>query len=273
MKNSYFQTTSIALLLLGFTLLGCNQSQTLKESEITISIETDLGNMKLKLYNETPIHRDNFVKLVEEGFYDGIIFHRVINNFMIQGGDPSTKIESEAKTDDAGYTLDAEFNSNLYHKKGALAAARLGDTQNPEKKSSGSQFYIVQGKKFTKEELDVLANRKNDMLKKSITNRLVMEKADKMMDEGQNPDFTKIYVEMQDSIETVYKNTKLYSYNEKQVEIYSTIGGTPHLDGDYTVFGEVIEGFDVIDKIAAVKTNPGDKPVEDIRMIIKVLKK
>ncbi len=273
MNKSFFQTISITVFLFSLVFTGCKHSQTPKESEIIVSIETDLGTMKLKLYNETPIHRDNFVKLVEEGFYDGIIFHRVINNFMIQGGDPSTKVDSESKTDDSGYTLDAEFITSLYHKKGALAAARLGDTQNPEKKSSGSQFYIVQGKKFTKEELDVLASRKNDMLKKAITNRLVMEKADKMMDEGLNPDFTKIYVDMQDTIETVYKNTKQYSFNDKQVELYSTLGGTPHLDGDYTVFGEVIEGFDVIDKIAAVKTNPGDRPTEDIRMKIKILKK
>lgn len=251
---------------------GCN-NQLLKGDEPVVLIETDMGSITVKLYNETPKHRDNFIKLAEEKFYDGVTFHRVIENFMIQGGDPSTRENSEIDSDDARYTIDAEFVPTKFHKKGALAAARMGDAQNPEKKSSGSQFYIVQGKVFNHDELKQQAERKNQMIRNSTVNKLVMEKADKQMDDGINPDFTKIYTEMQDTIALVVSNLKPYEFTQEQIDIYTTVGGTPHLDGDYTVFGEVIEGFEVIDKIAAVKTGAGDRPIEDVKMKIKVLKK
>ena len=149
----------------------------------------------------------------------------------------------------------------------------MGDNENPEKRSSGYQFYIVQGKIFTPEELNALATKKNAALKKSITDRLVVEKADKLMDAGLNPDFNEIYVSLQDTIDVVFDSSKKYTFTEEQIQVYTTIGGTPHLDGDYTVFGEVIEGLEIIDKIAQVKTNAADCPVDDVRMIVKVLKK
>jgi len=189
--------------------------------EKIILIETSLGSLKVKLYNETPQHRDNFLKLVNEGFYDGLIFHRVIKNFMIQGGDPQSRNPQPGRQYGSGgpdYTIPAEFNTAFIHKKGALSAARTGDQVNPEKRSSGSQFYIVQGKKMSDQELDQMGKLK---------------------------------------------------YTPEQRNVYKTVGGTPFLDGGYTVFGETIEGLDVIDKIAAVETSSGDRPVQDV-MILKM---
>jgi peptidyl-prolyl cis-trans isomerase B (cyclophilin B) len=187
------------------------------EKQVRILISTEYGNMTAVLYNETPQHRDNFVKLVKEGWYEGSPWHRVIRNFMIQGGQ-----NADGRLD-PGYTVPAEFVEGLYHKKGVLAAARQADQFNPEKASSGSQFYIVQGKTSPAEQLVMMGSRTG------------------------------------------------INYTDQQIEVYSTIGGTPHLDGAYTVFGEVTEGLDVIDKIAAVKTGPGDKPIENVTMSIKIL--
>ena len=180
------------------------------------------------LYNETPQHRDNFVKLVKEKFYNGTLFHRVISNFMIQGGDPESKNAKPGQmlgNGGPGYTVPAEFNTSLIHKKGALAAARQGDGVNPKKESSGSQFYIVQGKKTTRPELESIGKRNG------------------------------------------------ITYTEEQIKTYETVGGTAFLDMNYTVFGEVIEGLDVIDKIAAVKKARGDRPVEDVKITMKIVKK
>jgi peptidyl-prolyl cis-trans isomerase B (cyclophilin B) len=190
--------------------------------ETMVQIETTKGKMIVKLYNETPLHRDNFVKLVKEKYYDSLLFHRVIADFMIQGGDPDSKNAPQGQMLGNGgpnYTIPAEFKSTLIHKKGVLAAARTADNINPKKESSGSQFYIVQGKIFDEKQLEYICS----------------------------------------------KTGIVYTYEQK--EIYKTIGGTPHLDGAYTVFGEVIEGLDVIDKIAAVKTDQANRPIEDIIII------
>lgn len=213
----------IVLTLMSFTMFQSSKKET------KVEITTNYGSIKIKLYNETPQHRDNFIKLVKQGFYDSTLFHRVISNFMIQGGDPDSKDAQKGELlgeGDVGYTLPAEFNSNYIHKKGALAAARQGDNVNPNKRSSGCQFYIVQGRKYSKDEVDNIIKNKKDRV----------------------------------------------NYTEDQYKIYETIGGTPHLDMDYTVFGEVIEGLDVIDKIAAVKKDRRDRPVEDVKMTIKIIK-
>lgn len=189
-----------------------------QEKTVKFIIHTDYGDMKGYLYNDTPQHRDNFVKLVEEGWYDGSIFHRVIQNFMIQGG------QSSSGKMDPGYTVPAEFNDVHFHKKGALAAARMGDQVNPTKASSGSQFYIVQGIVYNEPTLDNMEQ----------------------------------------------KTGKVFSDDQRKA--YTTVGGTPHLDGAYTVFGQIADGFDVIDKIAAVKTKPGDQPVQDVKMTIEIVK-
>jgi len=191
-----------------------------------ILLSTKYGDMTILLYDETPKHRDNFIKLVNDGFYNGTLFHRVIRSFMIQGGDPDSKgaaPDQRLGMGGPGYTIEAEFSPAFIHKKGALSAARQGDQQNPEKRSSGSQFYVVQGKKATADELNRLAPRTGAI------------------------------------------------YTTDQIKTYQQIGGTPFLDNQYTVFGEVIDGLDVIDKIAAVKTKPGDRPVEDIKMTMKLI--
>ncbi|MBE0639098.1 MAG: peptidylprolyl isomerase [Bacteroidales bacterium] len=191
-------------------------------------ISTSFGDMIVILYDETPIHRDNFIKLVEEGYYNGTLFHRVIKDFMVQGGDPDSKNAPRDKPlgmGGPGYTLTAEFHPEFIHKKGALAAARQGDQMNPERRSSGSQFYIVQGKKITQAELNNIASRGGVF------------------------------------------------YTPEQIKIYEEIGGTPFLDQQYTVFGEVIEGLDVIDKIANAQTGNGNRPVNDLKMTIKLFNK
>lgn len=187
-------------------------------------IETEMGNMKVELYNSTPGHRDNFIKLVNEKFYDDLLFHRVISGFMVQGGDPNSKDappEQGLGSGGPGYQIPAEIGAP--HFKGTLAAARTGGASNPEKKSSGSQFYIVHGRPQTEASLQGSASRKG------------------------------------------------FSYNEAQIKKYTELGGTPSLDMDYTVYGEVVEGMEVIDKIAAVQTNPSNRPLEDVKMKIRMV--
>lgn len=197
-----------------------------KEKTTMVIISTDLGEMKAVLYNETPLHKENFIKLAKKGYFDGCLFHRVIDGFMIQGGDPDSKTAKPGQMlgqGGPGYTIPAEFKQELIHKKGALAAARMADQVNPQKASSGSQFYIAQGKSYTENELNMLSSR--------------MGKA----------------------------------FNKQQMEAYTTVGGVPFLDYEYTVFGEVVEGLEVIDKIAAVEKDRRDRPIQDIKMTIKVV--
>jgi len=230
MKN--IEKSLIALLIL-FGLSSCGILNLGKMKNQKVKIETTEGDITLLLYDETPLHRDNFVKLVKAKFYDGVLFHRVIDEFMIQGGDPNSKNAEPGKMlgdGDVGYTIPAEFKTpQIYHKRGALAAAREGDDTNPEKASSGCQFYIVVGKQFTNEQLDQM-------------------EASKIDKHG-------------------HANDSTYKFSEQARIDYTTIGGTPHLDGNYTVYGEVLTGIDVVDKIAQARTNRADRPREDIRII------
>jgi peptidyl-prolyl cis-trans isomerase B (cyclophilin B) len=200
----------------------------MKESRIKLT--TDSGVIVLRLYNKTPLHRDNFIKLVKQHYYDSVLFHRVIKGFMIQGGDPNSKRavpRIQLGNGGPGYTIPAEFDTSLFHKRGALAAAREGDNTNPTRASSGSQFYIVQGKKFTDAGLD--------------------------------------------SVETFRLKGRKIPLNHR--EVYKTIGGAPHLDMGYTVFGEVESGMEVVDKIAAASRDSNNRPFNDIRMKMTLLKK
>ena len=269
----------LIFILSAISLLVITSCKTKKSSEnaktTSVIIETKFGNIKAILYNETPKHRDNFIKNVELGAYNGVIFHRVINSFMIQGGDPATAANFKEDTTllkQFDYSIDAEFIPNLIHKKGALAAARMPDNVNPKKQSSSTQFYIVQGKKFTIDDLQNLAVRKTENAKNTAINNLVLQKANALIDEGKNPNISKIYAQLSDTLQQIKQHFIPYTFSDEQINVYTTIGGTPHLDGDYTVFGEVIEGFDVIDKIASVKTNAADKPIEDVVMNIKIVK-
>lgn len=270
-KNSTFLTgLTIALMLV---LPGFLQAQ--KNQMVVIS--TDLGDIKIKLYNETPRHRDNFVRLAKEGYFDGVLFHRVINHFMIQGGDPESKNATPgARLGNGGpaYTIPAEFVPGLFHKKGALAAARQGDQVNPKKESSGSQFYIVQGKKWRPGELDSLEMKMNFTLKQNIYRNVFspyQNELDKYRQEKKDDLFNKRVAQLQIKADSLYNLAPKSKLSDTQKKAYTTIGGYPSLDGGYTVFGEVVEGLDVLDKIAAVKTDGADRPLQDVRMKVKVI--
>ena len=223
--------TILAFFLLTLTL-GWSQAAGYQNKKtdkpVKVEMTTSLGKMVFVLYNDTPLHRDNFLKLVKSHTYDSLLFHRVIKNFMIQAGDPnSRKAKPNQMLGDGtlGYTIPAEFRSNHIHKKGALCAARQGDNVNPRKESSASQFYVVQGQVWDERSLNMMEQR-----------------------------FGR-------------------KFSEEQRKIYTTIGGTPHLDGDYTVFGELVEGMEVVDKIASVETGMADRPVKDVRILkVKVIK-
>ncbi len=218
MRKIALLTLSALLIVSSLNLVSCGDGNTYAE------IETEYGKMKVKLYNSTPKHRDNFIKLTKEGFYDGLLFHRIVKNFMIQGGDPNSKNatpDQRLGMGEPGYTLDAEIGAR--HFKGALSAARTGDDVNPERKSSGSQFYVVQGQPLSEAQLNQLEQRFN------------------------------------------------LNYTPEERQRYMEEGGTPFLDNQYTVFGEVVEGLDVIDKIANVPVR-GERPVKDVKMTVKIVK-
>lgn len=259
--------------LLLATLIFCI-SNSYSQSEKVVWIQTTLGDIKIKLYNETPRHRDNFIKLVEERYYDSVLFHRVIKNFMIQAGDPASKhAKRDVRLGDGGpgYTVPAEFNDNLIHKKGAVAAARTSDDVNPTQASSGSQFYIVQGKTLTDEELDQTERRVINMrMNRYMRTYITMPENNKLLAQistSPRPKQDSLLRIVAAKVDSIHKNEPPFKFTPQQREVYKTIGGTPHLDSNYTVFGEVIEGLDVIDKIASVKTGPADRPVDDVRII------
>ena len=240
-----------------------------------VKIQTMLGDIVVRLYDETPIHRDNFVKLVKEGYYDGTLFHRVIKDFMIQGGDPDSKGAPAGKMLGVGgpdYTLEAEIKDGLFHKRGALAAARQGDEVNPERRSSGSQFYIVWGQQYNEGQLRQLSKQLKMQKVQAVFNQLASEHRDEIMQMRRNRDRAGL-LELQDRLAAeAEQQAKDYDgLTEEQKKIYSTIGGTPHLDGQYTVFGEVEEGLDVVEMIQGTATGRGDRPVDDIEMRITVI--
>lgn len=243
------------------------------EKRTLVKLETTMGNITVALYNETPKHRDNFIKLVKEGVYDSTLFHRVIKQFMIQAGDPDSKNASDTAmlgSGDVGYTIPAEFNPKFFHKKGVLAAARQGDDVNPEKASSGCQFYIVTGRKFTEPQLLGMENKINEQHEEALFDSLArqhMKEIYKMRKAGDNAGL----LELQDTLEAQARELadkeEKFRFTPEQIKVYSTVGGAPHLDGSYTVFGEVTEGMEVVDNIEIAKTNRADRPIENIRIL------
>lgn len=243
------------------------------EKRTLVKLETTMGNITVALYNETPKHRDNFIKLVKEEVYDSTLFHRVIKQFMIQAGDPDSKNASDTAmlgSGDVGYTIPAEFNPKFFHKKGVLAAARQGDDVNPEKASSGCQFYIVTGRKFTEPQLLGMENKINEQHEEALFDSLArqhMKEIYKMRKAGDNAGL----LELQDTLEAQARELadkeEKFRFTPEQIKAYSTVGGAPHLDGSYTVFGEVTEGMEVVENIEIAKTNRADRPVENIRIL------
>ena len=243
------------------------------EKRTLVKLETTMGNITVALYNETPKHRDNFIKLVKEGVYDSTLFHRVIKQFMIQAGDPDSKNASDTAmlgSGDVGYTIPAEFNPKFFHKKGVLAAARQGDDVNPEKASSGCQFYIVTGRKFTEPQLLGMENKINEQHEEALFDSLArqhMKEIYKMRKAGDNAGL----LELQDTLEAQARELadkeEKFRFTPEQIKAYSTVGGAPHLDGSYTVFGEVTEGMEVVENIEIAKTNRADRPVDNIRIL------
>lgn len=238
-----------------------------------VLLETTYGDIELALYNETPTHRDNFIKLIKEGAYDGVLFHRVIKDFMIQTGDPDSKnATADALLGSGGpdYDLPAEIvYPKRFHKRGALAAAREGDETNPERKSSGSQFYIVTGRRYSEYQLNAMAERKQEQLKALIFQTLARERRQDFKDYqalGDTVALRNLERQLISLTESIY-NEHPVQFTKAQIDTYSTIGGTPHLDGEYTVFGEVVRGMDVVDKIQNVTTGQYDRPVDDVRII------
>ena len=236
--------------------------------DVLITISTPYGEMKAILYDETPLHKKNFIELSESGKFDSTTFHRVIENFMIQGGDVNLVSENEID-----YTIPAEFNDNLFHRKGEIAAARMGDNVNPDKESSGCQFYIVQGKVYKEEELTLDINALYGGVRRLLQEEEYSDMRQKFIDAQNDPEETqKLAISLSEICEEKYGMQIRKTISDEVLKAYTTVGGVPHLDGAYTVFGRIVEGLDVIDKIASVKTGSADKPVEDIPMTFKIKK-
>ena len=281
MKRNLFLSMMMAVVALISCSAGNNensnnaiaQNKTADNNMTKVELETSLGNIVVELYNETPQHRDNFIKLVKEGYYDGVLFHRVIKDFMIQTGDGNSKtagVDTPLGDGDPGYTIEAEFvYPKYFHKRGALAAARTGDQVNPERRSSGSQFYIVTGKIYSSDDLQMMTKRLADVQKQDIFRRLVNENQDKIKELQHNQDNAGLQALQNELIQqTEAEAAKApFKMTDEQIDAYTSIGGTPHLDGQYTVFGEVIQGMDVVDKIQNTTTGRMDRPTVDIKIV------
>ena len=254
--------TIILFTLILCCMAACTGSQKKEKSMMTgnetlVCLETTMGNIIVKLYDETPKHRDNFIKLVKEGVYDSTLFHRVIKNFMIQAGDPQSKTATDTTTTlgtgDVGYTIPAEINPKFFHKRGVLAAARQGDEVNPNRESSGCQFYIVTGRKFSEAQMINMENQLNEARLDTVFQALARKHMKEIYKMRKANDMEGLMA-LQDTL-------------REQIQAYTTVGGAPHLDGSYTIFGEVVDGMDVVARIEAVKTNRTDRPEKDVRIL------
>jgi len=245
------------------------------------TIKTNYGDIKLVLFDKTPKHKENFIELANKGFYDSLLFHRIIDNFMIQTGDPNTRSSSDPQSfgqGGPGYTIPPEFHPELIHEKGMVAAARMGDNVNPKKESSGSQFYIVEGMVYTEESLKDSRVNYNELYKcfGNLIQRSGYQELNQMamqlQTENKLDELKALILSYKDVCEQDYDVELDQPLTQQQIDVYTTVGGVPHLDGGYTVFGKVVQGIDVVEKIAAVKTAPGDSPIEDVIMVVEVEK-
>ena len=256
-------------------LAHSNSSCQIHSDTVKIEMVTSKGTMKIILYPETSLHKENFIKLINENFYEGILFHRVMNNFMAQAGDPNSKdslFQGALGQASEGETIPAEFFGKYHHKKGALAAARKPDQMNPKKASSGSQFYIVQGNKFTIDQLKSIEARLNSQKEGEALKLFLQKKGNeshlnflKRCQKENLRDSMNLLIEQLKPLAT--KNMELFKFTDQAIVDYSNIGGSPHLDGGYTVFGEVVEGLEIIDEICTTPTNQKDRPEKDVKII------
>ncbi len=263
-----------ALSLLTLTLFGsCAQNK----NDYVITIKTNYGDMTAVLYDETPKHKENFIKLAKEQYFDSMLFHRVIQGFMIQGGDPNSKKAKPGEslgTGGPGYTIDAEFNPKFFHEKGVLSAARMGDQTNPLKASSGSQFYIVQGTVASAEELKIDQMKLNmgfQQIMQNPANKPLIDSLNQLFLSGNVEAYKKKIYSLAPRIEKETGTKVTKEVSAEKIKAYTTVGGAGHLDGEYTIFGKVIKGLEVIDKIAAQPLG-GERPLEDVRMFVTVEK-
>lgn len=272
-------TKQLLSLTISFLCLLTSCAQKADKNDYVVTIKTSNGDMVAILYDETPKHKENFVKLAKEKYFDSLLFHRVMQGFMIQGGDPDSKKALTGQplgVGGPGYTIEAEFNPNFFHEKGTLAAARIPDGQNPTKASSGSQFYIVHGTVISQSDIESL---KIDQVKLNTAFRQVMmNPANKSLVDSLNQiyisgDMAAYQKKVFSLVPRCEKETGIkitHEVSPEKINAYTTVGGAPHLDGEYTIFGKVIKGLEIIDKIAAVTTASGDRPIEDIRMTVTV---
>lgn len=255
-------------ILLAVLLLGSCQ----KKEENVFVVETNVGDIRIRLYNDTPLHRDNFVKLVQDGYYEDMLFHRVIPGFVIQTGDPDSRNARPQMllgANDVGYKIDAEIRPERIHRRGVVAAAREGDNVNPERRSSGSHFYIVQGKVYRSEELDTLVDQINVRRHQRLFDKVKKEREAEIRKYEAVKDYESLMElnrEISERVGELWPGEKMV-LTEEQKKVYTTEGGIPFLDGAYTVFGEVVSGMDVVDKIAGMKTDENNRPAEDVKII------
>ncbi|MDA3909830.1 MAG: peptidylprolyl isomerase [Bacteroidales bacterium] len=270
----------IVILPLILFVVSCAVFKPKAPVEQKVLIEANQGKIVVKLYNETPKHRENFLKWVDTAYYDSLLFHRVIDDFMIQAGDPESKnAEKNARLGNGGpgYTVEAEIVSGKLHKRGALAAARQADDVNPEKRSSGSQFYIVEGSLWTDSQLDLLIKRRNSYVISDYINRLLKEPGnetlaahvDSLRRNQHRDEFNELYLQLTEQVMPQIKadSVDMFDLSEAQRNLYKTVGGSPHLDGEYTVFGEVVLGMPVVETISDVKTDIRNRPLEDVLIL------
>ena len=274
MTNKRYLFILLIILFLGMSCESKKATTTEANDNVCVDIETTMGHIKVKLYNETPAHRDNFIKLVKEGYYNGTLFHRVINKSRIQGGDGDSRNAKPGQRlgmGDPGYTIPAEFvYPRYFHKKGALAAARQGDNVNPEKASSGSQFYIVTGDVIPAGQIGQVERQLQMQQEQAIFNQLVEAHRNEILAMRRARDTQGLQALQDQLIAEMHERIAregIAKLSEEQKQAYTTVGGAPHLDGAYTVFGEVIEGMDVVEKIEKVATDSADRPKEDIKII------
>jgi cyclophilin family peptidyl-prolyl cis-trans isomerase len=277
--NKKYSAMKTRLLFSIIILIISSMTIEAKTKSNIVLIETSLGNIKIRLYDETPLHRDNFLKLVEQGYYNDLLFHRVIKDFMVQGGDPESKGAPANKSlgsGGPGYQIPAEIiYPQLFHKRGALSAARTGDQINPKKESSGSQFYIVWGSVYKEDQLKSMETQKKQQAMQAYFNHLAVERNDTILalsNAKNRSALDALQKELATMTETEFKNNpEKGGFTAAQKTAYSTVGGTPNLDGEYTVFGEVIEGLDIVDKIQSCQTASSDRPKTDITMKMSIV--